>query len=168
MIFGIRPATLTDYEGLSELFQEADTLHIEAHPEVFRHTEAPVRSREYVAELILREESLVLVAERNAEIIGLLIAHLRQSPDVPFLAPRCYVSVEDVAVRQSCQRQGVGTALLQEAHNWALAHGATQVELTVWEFNKRARAFYEGLGYRTVSRLMTRPLTPEDSQGQGE
>jgi ribosomal protein S18 acetylase RimI-like enzyme len=43
---------------------------------------------------------------------------------------------------------------MERAHLWAAAQGASEVELTVYEFNEPARAFYENLGYETRSRQM--------------
>ncbi len=48
--------------------------------------------------------------------------------------------------------------LMAEAHNWANARGATEIELTVWDFNSAATALYESLGYRTTRRIMRRRL----------
>jgi hypothetical protein len=44
------------------------------------------------------------------------------------------------------------------AQAWAIAKGATSVELNVFEFNQKAIAFYEGLGYQTLSRKMSNDL----------
>jgi len=48
--------------------------------------------------------------------------------------------------------------LMDIVHEWAIAKGATAIELNVYEFNKSAMAFYRRLGYETVSRKMSRAL----------
>jgi ribosomal protein S18 acetylase RimI-like enzyme len=47
---------------------------------------------------------------------------------------------------------------MRRAQTWARAQGAGEIELTVYEFNEPAIAFYQSLGYKTVSRRMTFPL----------
>jgi ribosomal protein S18 acetylase RimI-like enzyme len=47
---------------------------------------------------------------------------------------------------------------MSEAHDWAIARGASSVELNVYEFNVPAIAFYQELGYQTISRQMNTPL----------
>jgi len=47
---------------------------------------------------------------------------------------------------------------MEEAHQWVLGKGATQIELIVWEFNEGAIAFYEKLGYETAYRKMWKSL----------
>jgi ribosomal protein S18 acetylase RimI-like enzyme len=44
---------------------------------------------------------------------------------------------------------------------WAASKGATDLRLTVWDFNQRVIAFYEELGYQTRSRLIWKPLQTE-------
>ena len=52
--------------------------------------------------------------------------------------PRRYAMIHDLAVRRD--------------------RGAGAVELIVWEFNAQAIAFYERLGYATLSRKMAMSL----------
>lgn len=62
--------------------------------------------------------------------------------------------IDDLIVRKVFRRFGVGRALVERAHRWALDKQVNQGELNVWEFNQTAIAFYEKLGYRTASRRM--------------
>lgn len=74
------------------------------------------------------------------------------------MVARQYAMIGDLVVRKRFRRSGVGQSLVERAHQWALDKGAVQVELSVWEFNKEAIAFYEKLGYRTASRRMWNSL----------
>jgi len=47
---------------------------------------------------------------------------------------------------------------MQCADQWAAEKGAANIELTVYEFNQSAIAFYEGLGYTPLSRKLSKPL----------
>jgi ribosomal protein S18 acetylase RimI-like enzyme len=47
---------------------------------------------------------------------------------------------------------------MEAAQEWARQRGARRVQLTVWEFNEGAIAFYESLGYETYSRNMWKSL----------
>jgi len=50
---------------------------------------------------------------------------------------------------------------MDTVHKWAIAKGATAIELNVYEFNKTAIAFYEALDYETLSRRMSKVLDNE-------
>ena len=155
----IREARASDYEGLCEVFAEVDALHRRSEPRVFREVAGPPRSREFVSGLAVGTSSALFVAECAECVVGLVqVEVVSEAPGVPLLAPRRYAVVGDLAVRQNTRRQGIGRALLDRAHTWAASRGATDVELTVWEFNREARAFYESLGYTTARRRMWRPL----------
>lgn len=39
---------------------------------------------------------------------------------------------------------------------WAVSKCASSIELNVYEFNQEAISFYEGLGYKTLSRKMNK------------
>jgi ribosomal protein S18 acetylase RimI-like enzyme len=158
MEFLIREANPEDYEELCEVFAEVDTLHLEALPDTYRAPDGPARSEEYLTDLIADENSALFVADSDREIVGLVKISLREAPDISIMVPRRYASIGTLVVRQRFRRSGVGRRLMEKAHQWAQAKGASQVELGVWEFNKGAIAFYERLGYTTALRRMRRAL----------
>ncbi len=90
--------------------------------------------------------------------VGVLSALVRQNPDLPMFVPRRWLVVENVAVLEAYRGMGVGRALMQHAHEWARGQGLAEVELTVWEFNEGAVAFYEQLGYTTIVRRLWKAL----------
>jgi len=47
---------------------------------------------------------------------------------------------------------------MERAQEWATTNGAVFIELNVYEFNKNAISFYEGLGYQISSRKMRRKI----------
>ena len=45
---------------------------------------------------------------------------------------------------------------MEKMQAWAIAKGATSIELNVYEFNEAAISFYESLGYQALSRKMSK------------
>jgi ribosomal protein S18 acetylase RimI-like enzyme len=72
--------------------------------------------------------------------------------------PRRQAFVDSLAVKQEFRRRGVGRALMDHAHRWAIAKGAADIDLNVFEFNQPAIAFYQALGYETSRRRMVKDL----------
>ncbi|MCL1472116.1 GNAT family N-acetyltransferase [Argonema antarcticum] len=60
------------------------------------------------------------------------------------------------------RRQGVGTALMRHAEDWAKARGDRQMGLQVFEVNQPAMNLYRNLGYQTQSLWMLKPLFPKN------
>jgi ribosomal protein S18 acetylase RimI-like enzyme len=152
----IRQATLEDYAGLCAVFAEVDTLHVEAQPQVFRDAGDTARPRAYIASIVNDENACLWVAEHEGQIVGLVKIAIRETRDIPVLVPRQYAEIGTLAVAQNYRRRGIGRALMETAERWASERGIDQIELSVWEFNDQARAFYAALGYLTASRKMWR------------
>lgn len=151
----IRRATPGDVRELCQLLNEGDSYHAAALPTVFSRAKAPTWREPYLRERIADDDSVVLVADAGHELVGVVIAILRRtSPEVPVLVQRRYAWVDTLVVREVYRRRGVGRALMEQVHRWALDHGVNEVELNVWEFNEGAIALYAALGYTTTSRRM--------------
>ncbi len=150
----IRPARRDDYEGVVAVLQELDAFHADALPHFFRPLDGPARSVPWFVETLDHPEALLLVAEHDGRIVGVLTGMVRQNPDLPMFVPRRWLVVDSVAVLSAYRRLGIGRALMDRAHAWAHAHSLAEVELTVWEFNDDALAFYESLGYATILRRL--------------
>ena len=153
----VRKATNDDYSALCELFDEIDALHRDNLPRIFREPSGAAREQEYLG-LLANENTAFFVATVDEKLVGFLQAVVRDAPAMPVFVPRRYVIVDSVAVRSGYKHHGIGSILMEEAQEWALANGATSIELNVYEFNESAIAFYEKLGYRTFSRKMSKEL----------
>jgi GNAT superfamily N-acetyltransferase len=154
----IRRATIQDYDALCAIWAEVDSLHADALPHLFRRPQGPVRSFERVAELLADQNTAILAAELEDELVGVVTVVINTSAPHPIFVPRSWAVVEDICVSSSHRRRGIGQALMRAAHDWARQRGVADMELTVWEFNKDAREFYEALGYTTVRRRMSSSL----------
>ena len=150
----IRAATQADYEGICELYAEADALHAEALPDLFRVADGPARTWEFIRQLIEDENVALLVAEAGGQLLGVIEVTERVVPEFSCVVPRRYAQVESLAVKAGHRRHGIGRSLMEEARRWAVSRGLPRVELIVWEFNQGAIAFYDELGYKPANRRM--------------
>jgi len=86
-------------------------------------------------------DAAVFVAEDD----GLVVARLSLARD-PHPASR-HVADLGLMVEAGHRRQGVGTALLEEAVAWARTVGVRKLELHVFPWNEAAIALYEAVGF---------------------
>jgi ribosomal protein S18 acetylase RimI-like enzyme len=154
----IRLARRDDYDGLCAVLRELDDFHADALPRFFRHVDEAPRPLEWFTEALENPNWLLLVAEYEGTIAGLLSAVVKENLDLSIFAPRRWLLVDNVAVLNLYHRLGIGQALMEHAHSWATEQGLSEVELTVWEFNQAAIAFYESLGYTTIVRRLWKGL----------
>lgn len=157
----IRKARRQDYPALVDLFSQIDALHRQALPHLFQEARGPSRTRTYIERILDDDDAALLVAEREDRLVGAIHVLLHEALGIPILTPRRYAVIDTLVVDSTCRRSGVGQALMAEAETWARTKGAQAIELTVWEFNQDAAAFYRTLGYETINRRMWKPVEPE-------
>jgi RimJ/RimL family protein N-acetyltransferase len=99
-----------------------------------RHLRAVRRSR----------RAAVLVAEKEGRVVGRLSIVCDDQPACEHVADL------GLMVAKNSRRQGVGSALLAAADEWARRVGVAKIELHVFPHNHAARALYLRAGYREV------------------
>ena len=142
MGFVIRPADPSDAEQLTRL---ADS--VSAEPEgwlisVAGEWRSAGDERRFLKALRRYPHAAVLVAERED---GALVGRLSVGRD-PHPAST-HVADVGLMVALDARRQGVGSALLQAAVDWAREAGIRKLELHVFPWNEAAIALYEAFGF---------------------
>ena len=159
--FNIRPAAASDFKRLCKLFEELDEFHRRGRPDLFVKPDGQAREVGEIEALIAGPGSTILVAGDSAfpHLIGLATLRIRETPALPIQPARRIAEVTNLGVAKHARRHGVGRALMREARAWAVQQGVAAMELGVHEFNAGAIAFYEALGFRTVTRRLSMQLT---------
>jgi ribosomal protein S18 acetylase RimI-like enzyme len=157
MTIHIREATKEDYLDLLPIASESQAQHAEAHPERFQRGVAGL-PEDYFLSLLEDEASTVYVAEVEKRIGGYVIVEFQHESYLDILIPRDVAFIRDITVLRAHQGKGVGHLLFQQCVEWAKAKGAASLDLMVWNFNKRAIAFYERQGMETLTRTMSLTL----------
>lgn len=158
MTVQIRHATLQDYPAIAPIAYESQELHAQGQPTIFR-SNTPGFSEEYLRHLIEDKPSDAYVAEEDGHIVGYVFLHVHQQSFLDFFHPQTVALISDIAVTAPVRRQGVGHLLFEASLQWARERHADRIELTVWEFNTEAIAFYERHSMQTLNRTMSLPLT---------
>jgi RimJ/RimL family protein N-acetyltransferase len=140
--FRIRNADPSDAEQLTRL---ADA--VSAEPEgwlisVAGEWRSAGDERRFLKAVRRYPHAAVLVAERDD---GALVGRLSVGRD-PHPAST-HVADVGLMVAQEARRQGVGTALLRAAVEWAREVGVRKLELHVFPWNEAAIALYDGFGF---------------------
>jgi diamine N-acetyltransferase len=147
MDISIRQAVEQDYAKLNALFEELDTHHRNALPQVFRKPEGPARTGDFLASVLADQGAVIFIAETQGQIVGLVYAYIRSIPEIQIRIPCRTGEIDQLIVKQEYRRYGVGKALMARAHQWAGKMKLDRLELSVWSFNTGAQDFYRELGY---------------------
>ena len=149
----VRPAAEADIPFILPILVEIEGQHVDALPRVFRPNPHSERVK-MLGEIMADQSSALLVAEQHGEVVGYINLAVKEVEDNAVLVPRRYVKIRDLAVSKKHHRSGAGSALMQAAERWARERGVDTLELSVWEFNRGALAFYQEMGYSTAAREM--------------
>jgi diamine N-acetyltransferase len=156
----IRTARLDDYAAACRLMDGVDELHRERLPWMFKAPAVQARSETFFGDLLNRLDSAVFVADAGA-VVGIAVGLMRSAPDHPIFVQQRYGVIEDIVVEPGWRRRGVGRLLAHSIETWATGLGAPWIELNVYEFNAKARRFYEALGYLPLSTKLRKPTGPD-------
>ena len=111
--------------------------------------------RRYLRALRGSTNGAVLVAEHHGAIVGRLSLSRDPHPASPHVADFGLIVAADH------RNQGIGTALLAAAEEWARGAGVTKLELHVFPYNERAISLYEKLGYEHEGRRRAHYCRPD-------
>ena len=131
----IRRATLADLDAAAHLF--------DAYRVFYAQPSDPARARDFLRERLERDESVLLLAERDGTAVGFTQLYPMSSS---VRAARAWV-LNDLYVDASVRRLGVARALLDAAAEFARADGAVGLSLETTRDNAPARALYRAAGW---------------------
>ena len=138
--FTIRQATPGDATALVRLARE-----VGAEPEGWLISTTEWRGagdeRRYLRSLRRSRDAAVFVADTSEGIVGRLSVGRDPHP------ASTHVADVGLMVAFEARRQGVGTALLDAAVEWAREAGVRKLELHVFPWNEAAIALYEAFGF---------------------
>jgi GNAT superfamily N-acetyltransferase len=140
---GIRRARAGDVGAIVRLWREMWDFHAPYDPRFQATPAADVALASWVELHLEAERSVVLVSESDGVVEGYLLGMILEN--FPGLPAQFYGRVSEIAVHR--RRAGVGTALLDAAHDWFRAHGVPYVEVDVAVKNPVAGAFWRKRGY---------------------
>ncbi len=154
----IREAIEEDYKIIDSLYRESYQLHFEAIPGTYRKVPLKLLPRGTYINTLEDKDSAIFVAEVDKKVLGVINITIEEDSGDEVTKPYRRVSVEELSVAKSSQRQGIGKALMQEAENWAKKKKITDLTVMVYSFNKQAIKFYEKNGYGSYSIRMNKKL----------
>lgn len=131
----IRRATLADLDAAARLF--------DAYRVFYAQPSDPARARDFLRERLQRDESVLLLAERDGTAVGFTQLYPMFSS---VRAARVWV-LNDLYVDPSARRLGAARALLDAAADFAREDGAVGISLETSRDNAPARALYRAAGW---------------------
>ena len=98
----------------------------------------------FIGERINSQESVILVAEHNGELMGFCQLY----PTFCSVAAARIAVLYDLFVTKTARKMGLGAALMLAARAYASEHGYARLDLSTAKTNTNAQALYKSLGWQ--------------------
>ena len=144
----IRPATIDDYQTLTELEAEVQEIHVEGAPEIYKPN--GVISKANYEELFNTPGNTIVLGFDDGQVVGYMHYEITERAESDFTYALRSLHVHALSIKQEHRRKGYGEGMMEYAMERAAEAGVDRVTLDVAGFNKAAYAFYERLGFTPV------------------
>jgi ribosomal protein S18 acetylase RimI-like enzyme len=146
-------AIASDFDKILTIEKQIFEMHYKARPDII-DKEKMFFNLEYFNKLIEDESYRIFVAEENNNIVGFCITQTKNTKGHLIFYDMVNMEIEDLCIDKENQNKGIGRKLFETVIEYSKEHGINRIELSVWEFNKNAKEFYEHLGMQTrISRM---------------
>jgi ribosomal protein S18 acetylase RimI-like enzyme len=154
----IRQANSSDGFLLSSLCMDVQRLHAENQADIFKMPQSDEFAVVFFEEMLTDAKNSIFVAEENGEALGYIFCKLIERPETPFTLAMRYLLVDQISVRPTAQKKGVGTALIARALALGKELNVPRIQLDSWGFNSGAHAFFEKMGFEKFNYRFWRNL----------
>ena len=146
-----------DIELLAALNDEVQQLHHRMHPHIFKPFDHKTIAG--ALRLFFEDKSCrAFVAWQGDKAAGYIIIFVKQVEENAFHHGRRFMYVDQIAVLEQFQKQGVGEALLKKAEEIAKKLSIDTLELDHWASNIVAAAYFRKQGYELCKERLSRKL----------
>lgn len=150
----IREATIKDIAKASELVVRLKRLNGEFDPLMKVSDNLAAEAEEYLKATVKNEKNLVLLADDEGKIVGIIKADIR---DRLFYEPKTEGAIIEFYILPEYRRGNLGKKMFSEAVDKLRKKGAEIITAEFPSQNKIAIDFYEKLGYRGIVSLYAKP-----------
>ncbi|HEU5370070.1 MAG TPA: GNAT family N-acetyltransferase [Ktedonobacterales bacterium] len=161
----IRPYQPTDQEQAEQCIIELQDYERALEPDRVDGNAIAQRYLHYLLATCQSKTGRLFVAEVDGQVVGLVCLWLEREPESFLTTLADYAYISDLVVLSAYRRQGIGSALLQQAEVFALEQGATALRIGVLAQNHAAHAAYRKAGFREYEISLLKPLKPPHPAG---
>jgi ribosomal protein S18 acetylase RimI-like enzyme len=160
MTVTIRNAVDADLDALIRLNAQVQRLHAQVYPADFKSLTDEGEVRDFLLSAMRQTDHTILLAQVDGAVVGYAWIEIQDQPQTPFTWAKKRVFLHHICVDSGHQRLGVGSALIAQVEDRALAAGIGEVALDMWPLNDAAQAFFKSRGLKTYRLFLRKQIVP--------
>lgn len=126
-------------------------LHVQERPDIFNVFDAEAVTA-YFEGCLVKDSYYHPGVFVDGVLAGFAQAEVMHRPGSAFGQPYVYIHIHQLSVHPSYKRMGIARMLVRAIEVYAAEKGINRIDLTVWDFNEEAIAFYTACGFKQVPR----------------
>ena len=147
----LKLATIEDAEILSILNGEAQEIHADALPHLFKRGKMQVS---LAKEILAKPENYVFIGYLDNSPVGYVYAAIQRREENPYRFALDQVYINQISVNRDHRGKGYGKILIDAVLRLAKEKGISLIALDVWAFNKNAKTFFSKRGFKICQEKM--------------
>ena len=152
----VRDAKLSDYGFLMNVFASVNADHLAMRPDLYRKVDLSIPKWKFEAlikgqQLGGFKDRLCNIAEKDGERLGAVFAWSNKRSKLSWSTFPKTAYLDNIIVLPEYRRQGVGTALLQAAKEWAKDTGHAYMDAKILVENDTSLKLFQSAGFRADS-----------------
>ncbi len=151
----IRPALESDVDALADLVARLKRLNGEFDPLLKPAENLLSVSKEYVKSKLASTSSVVLVAEIDGKIVGVVIGDVE---DRLFYEPRMAGVIKEFYILPEFRRRGLGKRMMNEIMDALRKKGAQMIMADFPALNEIAIEFYKKMNFRPIESIYAKEM----------
>ena len=160
--FIIRKAVWEDMDNILKIKQQAHDIYVDERPDVYKDSDTLYTER-FLKNFFESDYKVIFVALLDDEIVAFCFLEC-MNVALPMMVNRKYTYIHDFAVLEKYRRQGIASRLMAYIEEYAIAHGASRIELAVHLFSEDAITMYEKIGFSPRAKRMEKDLDIEKEE----
>lgn len=140
----IRKADIRDIDRLTELLHQADAVHHDIRPDLFKGNTPKYNEQEL--EAILKDDNKPIFVYDDGKVQGHAFCQIVEVKNHRLLQDIKTLYIDDLCVDEQTRGNHIGKALYEFVRAYAQTIGCYNLTLFVWEGNAPALSFYKHMG----------------------
>lgn len=142
----IRKADKRDIPRLTELLYQADYVHNNIRPDLFKGNTPKYSEQEL--ETIINDENKPIFVYDEGKVLAHAFCQISEIKNHRLLQDIKTLYIDDICVDEAVRGKHIGRALYEFVRKYAQSIGCYNITLNVWEGNDSALCFYKSMGMK--------------------